>query len=187
MPDGHLLFAPMHVPAIVPNPTSGARRRRIRGLLRVLALAVLLIGVYAVIPLQTDRWWLGMLIGVVALVAIAPFAIRRAAAVSTSEQPMLDAIEAITMVVAMLVFGFSSVFLAINRGDGEFVGLSTKIDAVYFTITTMSTVGFGDIHASGQAARVAVSIQIIFDLSLLAMSLRLLIGSVRRRSAGNQT
>ena len=187
MADGHLLFASMQVPAIVPNPSSGARRRRIRGLLRVLVLAVLLIGVYAVIPLQTDRWWLGMIIGVVALVAIAPFAIRRAAAVSTSEQPMLDAIEAITMVVAMLVFGFSSVFLAINRGDGQFVGLSTKIDAVYFTITTMSTVGFGDIHASGQAARVAVSIQIIFDLSLLAMSLRLLIGSVRRRSAADQT
>ena len=171
---------------MMPNPSPEAQHRRLRGLLRVLALAAVLIGVYAVIPLQTDRWWLGLVIGVVALAGIAPFAVRRAVAVGTSEQPMLDAIEAITMVVAMLVFGFSSVFLAINRGEGQFVGLVTKIDAMYFTITTMSTVGFGDIHASGQAARAAVSIQIVFDLSLLAMSVRLLVRSVRQRTTGGQ-
>lgn len=177
----------MDTSEIIPDPSLAAGRRRMRGLLRMVVLAALLIGVYAVIPLQNERWWLGLAVGVVALLAIAPFAIRRAAAVSTSAQPMLDAIEAITMVVAMLVFGFSSVFLAINRGEGQFVGLSTKVDAVYFTVTTMSTVGFGDIHASGQAARVAVTVQIVFDLSFLAVSLRLLIGSLRRRGVVDPT
>ncbi len=149
------------------------------GLVRVAALAVTLSVVYAVIPLQSDRWWLGLLLGVGALVAITPFTVRRAAAIATSDRPILAAAEAIVFVVSMLIFGFSSVYLAINRGEGQFVGLSTKVDAVYFTSTTLATVGFGDIHASGQAARVAVTLQMVLDLSMLALAVRLLIRAAR--------
>lgn len=168
---------------MIPDQGDEARRARWRGALRVVGLAVALTLVYLVVPLQNDLWWVGLIVGTVALVAIAPFAVRRAGAVSGAEQPVIAAVEAITLVFAMLVFGFSSVFLAINRGDGEFVGMSTKVDAVYFTVTTMSTVGFGDIHASGQLARLAVTVQIVFDLSLLAMAVRLLVNAARRRTA----
>lgn len=150
-----------------------------RGLVRIVVLAVLLAVVYTLIPVQTERWWLGLLIGLVALLAITPFTVRRAAAIATSERPVLAAAEAIVFVVAMLVFGFSSVYLAINRGDGEFVGLSTKIDAVYFTATTLATVGYGDIHAAGQAARLAVTAQMVLDLSLLAIAVRLLVRAAK--------
>ncbi len=156
-----------------------------RGLLRITALVVLLFTVYAVIPLQTDEWWIGLLAGFVALVAITPFTIRRTRAITASDQPIMAAAEAIVFVVAMLVFGFSSVYLAIDRGNGQFVGLSTKIDAVYFTSTTLATVGFGDIHAEGQAARLAVTAQMVLDLSLLAIAVRLLVRAAQDRKAAS--
>lgn len=40
----------------------------------------------------------------------------------------------------------------------------TRIDAIYFTITTLSTVGFGDIRPVTEQARLYVTIQIIVGL-----------------------
>ena len=154
---------------------------RRRGLARLLVLATGLGVVYALIPLQNDRWWLGLVIGGVVLAAIIPFTVRRAAAIETSSQPLFAAAEAVLIVVAMLTFAFSSAYLALNRRGGAFEGLDTKIDALYFTVATMSTVGFGDVHAVGQAARLAVTIQILVDLSLLAISLRVIVNAARQR------
>jgi hypothetical protein len=153
--------------------------QRFRGLLRVIVLAVSLSLVYALIPLQSENWWLGLTLGTVALIAITPFTVRRAAAIASSDRPLLAAAEAIVFVVSMLVFGFSSVYLAINRDGSEFVGMATKIDAVYFTATTLATVGFGDVHATGQTARMVVTLQMVLDLSLLAISVRLLVRAAR--------
>jgi hypothetical protein len=147
----------------------------------LLTLAAGLGVVYALIPLQNERWWLGLVIGTLVLLAIVPFTVRRAAAIETSSQPLFAAAEAVIIVVAMLTFAFSSAYLALDRRGGAFEGLETKIDALYFTVTTMSTVGFGDVHAVGQAARMAVTIQILLDLSLLAISLRVIVGAARRR------
>lgn len=161
----------------------GAYSRRmepLRGVARITVTAVLLSVLYVVIPLQTDLAWLGLVIGLVALVGIAPFAVRRAVAVGNSPTPMLAAGEAILIVASMLIFGFSSVYLAIDRDAAQFSGLETRIDAVYFTVSTLSTVGYGDVHATGQLARGLVTLQILFDLSLLAVSVKLLLGAARR-------
>jgi hypothetical protein len=52
--------------------------------------------------------------------------------------------------------------------------MSTRIDAVYFTVTTLSTVGFGDVHAVGQAARLVVTGQILVNLAFLGIVVRVL-------------
>ncbi|MBI4933040.1 MAG: two pore domain potassium channel family protein [Actinobacteria bacterium] len=157
---------------------------RRRGLLRLCAVAVGLGVVYALIPLQDDRWGLGVGVGLVVLLAIVPFTVRRAAAIEQAAQPMFAAAEAVLIVVAMLVFAFSSAYLAIDGRGVQFEGLDTKIDALYFTVTTLSTVGYGDVHAVGQLARVAVTVQIVVDLTLLAVSVRAIIGAARRRTGG---
>ena len=52
------------------------------------------------------------------------------------------------------VLFFSATYFIIAADDpGQMLGLHTRLDAVYFTLSTASTVGFGDITASGQAAR----------------------------------
>ena len=68
-----------------------------------------------------------------------------------------------------------------NRDGTQVAGLATRVDAVYFTVTTLSTVGYGDIHAISQAARVVVTVQILFDLMFLGVLVRVFIGAARKR------
>ena len=143
-------------------------------------MAVGLSAVYATAPLQGERWWVGALLGLAALAAAAPVTMRRLSAVRTSPTPLFAAAEALLLVVAMVVFGFSALYLAIAHHDGQFVGLSTRVDAVYFTVTTLSTVGYGDVHAAGRVARAAVTVQILLDLTVIAGAVKLLVGAARR-------
>lgn len=142
-----------------------------------------LVALYCLLPLRGDHWWLGGIIGLGALAAITPFTARRVLAVRRSSTPVFAAAEAIMLVVSMLLFGFGALYLTIARRDGQFVGLDTRLDAFYFALVTLSTVGFGDVHAVGQWARAAVSAQIIIDLTVIAVAVRLLTSAARRPGA----
>jgi voltage-gated potassium channel len=80
----------------------------------------------------------------------------------------------LVILLVMLVVSFAFAFFLISQlSPHQFEGLSTRTDALYFTVTTMSTVGYGDVHASGQLARVLVCCMIIFDVVVVASLLRL--------------
>lgn len=149
----------------------------VRSLLLIAAIVVL----YAVLPFDDRRWWIGALIGGAAVVAIVPITVRRVRSLRESEQPVVDAFEALAVLLALLVLGFSAVYVTIDRNNTQFAGLSTRVDAVYFTVTTLSTVGYGDIHAAGQAARFVVTLQIIFDFTFVALAIRVMSAAARDR------
>ena len=52
--------------------------------------------------------------------------------------------------------------------------METRTDSLYFSVTTMATVGFGDVHAAGPVARVMVTVQMVFNLIYLGTALRVL-------------
>ncbi len=56
----------------------------------------------------------------------------------------------------------------------------THTDALYFTVTVFSTVGFGDITAKTEAARLVVTAQMIADLAVIGLGLRVIVGAVTR-------
>ena len=56
----------------------------------------------------------------------------------------------------------------------------TRTDALYFSVTVFSTVGFGDIAAKSEPARIVLIVQMLGDLALLGAGVRLLLGAVRR-------
>lgn len=56
----------------------------------------------------------------------------------------------------------------------EFTGVETVLDAFYFTLVTASTVGYGDVHAAGEGARVFVISLIVLGPTAVAIA----IGSV---------
>jgi voltage-gated potassium channel len=136
---------------------------------------------YAVLPFRGDRWWLGALIGLGLLAATIPYTVRRVRAVLVSTRPLFEAAEALTVLVTMIIVGFAALYYALDRLDGQFDGLRTRVDAIYFTVTTLATVGFGDITATGQGARVAVTFQMAFDLAFLGIAARVLVTAARRR------
>jgi voltage-gated potassium channel len=157
--------------------TREARRAAIQCLLSV----VVLFTAYAVLPLRGDRWWLGAVIGAAVIIALVPMTVRRLRAVLTSDRPVLEAVEAVVRMLVMLIVGYAAVYYAMDRESGQFTGLDTRIDALYFTVTTLSTVGFGDITASGQAARVVVTVQIAFNLAFLGIVVRAFANVAGRR------
>jgi voltage-gated potassium channel len=80
---------------------------------------------------------------------------------------------------AVLFFAYADVTLA--KIPGQFADLHTKTDAVYFCVSTLATVGFGDVHAAGQLARGAVTLQMLFNLVFLGTAVTFVTGILRRR------
>jgi voltage-gated potassium channel len=77
------------------------------------------------------------------------------------------------IVAGILVFAMVDFSIATHR-PGEFIGLETRVDALYFALTVLLTVGFGDITAEGQFARGVLSAQMVFNAVGLAGSASLL-------------
>jgi hypothetical protein len=145
------------------------------------AIAALVVA-YAVLPFRGDRWWLGALIGLGVLMATIPYTLRRIQAVLVSPRPIVEAAEALAVLLTMIIVGFAALYFAIDRLDGQFDGLATRVDAIYFTVTTLSTVGYGDITASSQGARVAVTFQMVFDVLFIGIAARVLVTAAGKGS-----
>jgi hypothetical protein len=69
----------------------------------------------------------------------------------------------------LTVMMFSLTFYLVNHvAPDQITGLETRTDALYFTLSTMATVGYGDVHAEGQLARVLASSLIVFNVVVVA-------------------
>ena len=79
----------------------------------------------------------------------------------------------LSMLLILLVMAASLTFFLLNQIRPEQVtGLETRTDALYFTLSTMTTVGYGDVHAEGQLARALVCVLIVFNIVVVASLVR---------------
>jgi voltage-gated potassium channel len=83
--------------------------------------------------------------------------------------------------LVLVAFALMYFTLAVN-GTDQFVGIATRIDALYFSTVTMTTVGFGDIVPRGQTARALVSLQLVFDVVFIALVANLVRQGLRARA-----
>ena len=79
-----------------------------------------------------------------------------------------------------LVLFAPTYFLMERASAASFTQPLTCTDALYFTVTVFSTVGFGDIAARSETARVVLIVQMLADLALLGAGARVLLGAVQR-------
>jgi len=76
---------------------------------------------------------------------------------------------------------FASTYFVMERASAaNFTEALTRTDALYFSVTVFTTVGFGDIAAKSETARIALIVQMLADLALLGAGARVLLGAVRR-------
>src|SRR4051812_13019135 len=107
---------------------------------------------YFVIPLD-DR--VGKVLAVALVIgsaaALLPLSIHQARLVLRSAHPLFDAARCIVSGLVFLVTAYSVSYYVLGTGyDNQIKGIDTKLDALYFTVTILATVGFGDITATGQ-------------------------------------
>jgi voltage-gated potassium channel len=150
------------------------------GLLRALATTVVLVALYYQLPLDRIHNVPAVLVaGVLILTAVTVSQLRR---VLRSSHPTVVAVVALatTLPLFLLLFAWAYFTMA-NTNAGSFNTHSlTRTDALYFTVTVFSTVGFGDIAAMDQTARVVVTVQMLLDLLVLGLVVRSFAGAVQR-------
>jgi hypothetical protein len=171
-----------------------AHRRRLLGawtLVRACLSASALLALYYILP--TDRHVdaaTSIYIGVGLLVVLAISA-WQVSAIVRSDYPTLRGIEALAVIVPAFLIIFAGAYHGMAEGQpASFSESLSKTDALYFTITVFSTVGFGDITPRTDAARIVVSGQMLADLAILGAGLRVLLEAVklgreRRSGAGS--
>lgn len=155
-------------------------RRRL-DLTEVLVAPAALLGVYFLAPLDRSPM-LGASMSVVSLAAIVPIVVRRVRRIGTSDRPVQEALRAIALTLTVLVIGFATAYVVLaEHSDGQFDGIATRIDALYFTVTTLVTVGYGDIAPTGQAARALVTVNMVANVLVLGLLLRLVTWAAKQR------
>jgi hypothetical protein len=80
----------------------------------------------------------------------------------------LRAFETLGFIVPFYLLLFASTYYVMERASAaNFTQPLTRTDALYFSVTVFTTVGFGDITAKSETARVALIVQMLADLALL--------------------
>ncbi len=157
------------------------KRRRLAGLglLRSFATLVALVWLYYVLPLDHIRnVRLTLVAGLLILFAVSGWQLQ---AIIRARYPAVRAVEALATIVPWFLLLFASAyFIMASTSPANFsTHPLTRTDALYFTVTTFATVGFGDITAVSQSAKLVVTAQMILDLLVLGLGVRVFVGTVQ--------
>ena len=139
-----------------------------RAAFRILVSVVLLFALYGVLPVA-DRTGFGTLLELfVGLIIFAALLGWQVLKIMGAEHPELRAAEALAISVPVVLIVFAFTYLSLSHAQpGSFSEKLNHVRSVYFVITVISTVGFGDITPKTDAAMILVSFQIMLDLVLL--------------------
>ena len=148
---------------------------------RALASAAVLLTAYYVVPAaHRAHEAIGFRLGVsmALFVAVLSFEVR---AITRHAQPMLRAVVAMATVIPLFLVLFAWIYLTMSHSDpAAFGGPLDRTSALYFTVTVFSTVGFGDITPKSDPARLVATVQMLSDLAMFAVVIRLILGAASR-------
>lgn len=120
---------------------------------------------------------LRLVLGVVLLVAVVAW---QCWAIFRNPVPEFRAGAALVVLSVLLVLLFAMTYCAMSVVQpGSFSEPMSNSAAIYFTITTLATVGYGDIHAVTSTARWVVTVQMIIDLTLVVALGRVLVSAAK--------
>jgi voltage-gated potassium channel len=166
------------VPGSVSDPRSKARSAAVTVVLMAAATAV-----YYVLPvpgaMRESSWAVMFFLGAAVLGALILTAIRRLLRAGENAR-----IRGLTLLLTLTVLFFSWSDVSVAALPNQFAELTNKTDSLYFNISTLATVGIGDVHPVGQLARAAVTVQIVFNLVFLGTAVSLISGFFRTRARG---
>ncbi|MEO8330763.1 MAG: potassium channel family protein [Candidatus Nanopelagicales bacterium] len=149
---------------------------------RMVAAIVGIIGAYCLVPLGADDLkldvWPAAFLGLGLFVWVL---VRQLRKIEHADYPVLRAAETIALFVALFLTIFAASAVAIETSTpGSFSEPLTRVDGFYYAVSTLATVGFGDIHPVSQSARLVAIVQMLGNLLLLGVAVRLVGHAVDR-------
>ncbi|MFI0372250.1 potassium channel family protein [Actinomadura sp. 1N219] len=157
------------------------RRLTLTLLLRTALTTACLLALYFVAPLNRSFTPMAAVALVAALAALGLLIAWQARAIVRSPSPRLRTVEALATLVPLFLLLFAASYCLMSQGAGrDFSEPLTHVDALYFTLTVFSSVGFGDIVPRSQAARALTSLQMLGDLVILGLVAKVLLEAMRR-------
>lgn len=170
------------MPASLPEYTPRERRRfLLQTLLKAGGALLVVLLLYYLLPLDNipdSLLFLALLVELLVLAVVVAWQVRR---VLRSGTPLLAAIEALAFTVPLFLVVFAAMYVGLaSNSDSNFnIGPMTRTDGLYFTVTVFATVGFGDITATSQLTRGLVTVQMLLDLVVLGLLIRVFFGAVQ--------
>jgi ion channel len=170
------------VGAVPIEPLPDAERRRLVGicLLRATATTVGVVTAYYLLPLDNVAGIslaVSLAVGLLALTAIIAYQVR---AIIRHRHSAIRAVEALALTVPVFILLFAATYFVMGQSNADNFNVDslTRTDSLYFTVTVFATVGFGDITATSQVARVVVTTQMILDLLVVGLVVKVFLGAV---------
>jgi voltage-gated potassium channel len=159
------------------------RRSRTRVVITVIVQALVaitvLLALYYVVPTPGSR--VGPVACAIVFLGAVAFELR---AVVRDPLPVPRAALAMARLLPLFIVLFAWIYVSMSMSDpSTFSEPLSKPAALYFTITVLSTVGFGDITPVADAGRLLVSLQMICDLVVIGIIVKLITGVAKRARA----
>lgn len=173
----------------VPDMSNQNRSQAVRGTvitcLRVLVTAAVILLALTPVPrppdgsIQTLLTLIGLLLLWSLIFAVVfRWQIRR---IHRGDNPQTRMFEALAVIFVMFLAVFAKIYHLLSIGYPP--TFSEPLDyfaALYYALVVLSTVGFGDITPVGTVARAMTMIQIVLDLVLLGVAVRVITGAAER-------
>jgi voltage-gated potassium channel len=164
-----------------PEGRSRRFRRVVATLLRALGSTVGLVAIYYLLPL--DRTSIPVAIGMLAvgLLALGGLVAFQVWSIIRATFPALRAVGALATSVPLFLLLFAGTYYVMGGiSEANFSEPLTRTDALYFTVTVFATVGFGDIVATTEGARVVVMGQMVAGIVIIGLGARIIVDAVKR-------
>jgi Ion channel len=150
-------------------------------MLRAAGSTAALVVIYYLLPLNRSSTAVAvtlLIIGLLALFGLVTYQVR---SIIRSSFPLLRGVEALATSIPFFLLLFAATYVVLATiSAGNFSQPLSRTDAIYFTVTVFATVGFGDITAKTEVARLIVTGQMLADLIVLGLGVRVLLSAVQR-------
>lgn len=151
-------------------------------MLRSLLVGTVLIAVYAVLPVGGVSGFQIIIRLATAGLVIIGTVLWGIHAVNKAALPLPRAMEALFVTIFVAMATFATAYLNLSAHDSDsFSEPLGKISSLYFTVTTLATVGYGDITPKSDPARISVMIQMVINVAVVGTAVKVIIEKARTR------
>jgi len=150
-------------------------------MLRAAGSTTALVVIYYLLPLNRFSTAVAVTMLVIGLVTLTSLLAYQVRAITRSPFPLLRGVEALATSIPLFLLLFAATYVVMATiSASSFSQPLSRTDAIYFTVTVFATVGFGDITAKTEVARLVVTGQMIADLIAIGLGVRVLLSAVQR-------